>query len=189
MELRTDGLRTKGRLLVASPMLGDPNFRRAVVLMIEHSPEGALGVVLNRPTENPVAHALPGWEAPATDPGVVFTGGPVEEGKVLALGVLQQARREPGWSGVVGRVGMVDLSSEPEDLEPVVEQVRFFSGYAGWGAGQLEGEIAEGAWIVLDATEADALTTDPADLWHAVFRRQRGDLLWYAFYPDDPGLN
>jgi putative transcriptional regulator len=53
----------------------------------------------------------------------------------------------------------------------------------------LEGEIAEGAWIVLDATEADALTTDPADLWHAVFRRQRGDLLWYAFYPDDPGLN
>ncbi len=184
-----DQMGTRGRLLVASPMLGDPNFRRAVVLMIEQSPEGALGVVLNRPTKHPVAQALPGWEPTVADPGVVFEGGPVEEGKVLALGVPRAEGSSRDWTEVVGRVAMVDLSEEPEDLGTVVEQVRFFSGYAGWGAGQLEGEIEEGAWFVLDAREEDALTEAPSDLWHAVFRRQRGELLWYAFYPEDPGLN
>lgn len=183
-----DGL-IAGRLLVASPMLGDPNFRRTVVLMISHTAEGALGVVLNRPSQQRVGEAVPGWEQLTSEPGVVFSGGPVEPERVLALGRSLDAEASSSWTAVLGRVGMVDLDAKPAALAQTVSAVRLFSGYAGWGAGQLESELGEGAWFVLDALEEDPLTDAPQDLWRRVFRRQRDDLMWFAFYPDDPTLN
>lgn len=179
----------KGRLLVASPLLGDPNFHRTVVLMIEHGAEGALGVVLNRPSESPVSQALPDWASLAAQPADVFVGGPVEQGRVIALG---RARGEPprdDWTAVLGRVGMVDLASTPTDVASGYDLLRFFSGYAGWGAGQLEGELREGAWLVLEAREADPLTPDPLRLWRRVLGRQTDDRKWLALYPPEPRLN
>jgi putative transcriptional regulator len=84
---------------------------------------------------------------------------------------------------------MVDLSQDPAVVRRRVDLVRLFSGYAGWGAGQLEGELQEGAWFVFEATEADALTPQPEDLWQQVFRRQPDDLKWMGFFPDDPQQN
>ena len=189
----------KGRLLIASPILGDPNFYRTVVFMIEHTAEGSLGVVLNRPTDHPVSTAVPGWEGLAAAPSVVFDGGPVEGGRVLSLG-RRKARTngaavemgdasDETWTPVLGRIAMVDLSQEPADAGQRFDLLRFFSGYAGWGAGQLEGELREGAWFVFEATEADALTPQPDALWRQVFRRQPDDLKWVAFFPDDPAQN
>lgn len=194
----------KGRVLIASPALGDPNFHRTVVFMIEHTAAGALGVVLNRPSEHAVSEAVPGWEGLAAAPGVVFSGGPVEGGRILGLGrsksdasAVTEATPDdsPGhsadgaWTPVLGRIGMVDLSQDPVDVGRRVDLLRFFSGYAGWGAGQLEGELQEGAWFVFEATEVDALTPQPDELWQQVFRRQPDDLKWVGFFPEDPAQN
>jgi len=179
----------KGRLLVASPLLGDPNFRRTVVLMLEHTSEGALGVVLNRPSESAVAQALPDWDALAAPPAAVFVGGPVEQGRVIALGRAVREAPQDDWTAVLGRVGMVDLQATPTDVASGFDLLRFFSGYAGWGAGQLEGELREGAWLVLDAREADPLTPDPDRLWRGVLARQTDDRKWLAFFPPDPRRN
>lgn len=190
----------RGRLLIASPALGDPNFHRTVVFMIEHTEAGALGVVLNRPSEHAVSEAVPGWEGMAAAPGVVFSGGPVEGGRILGLGrskprangAAEQPAEGPSEAAstpLLGRIGMVDLSQDPADVERRVDLLRFFSGYAGWGAGQLEGELQEGAWFVFEASETDALTPQPDELWQQVFRRQPDDLKWVGFFPDDPAQN
>ena len=190
--------------MIASPALGDPNFHRTVVFMIEHTAAGALGVVLNRPTEHAVSEAVPGWERMAAAPGVVFSGGPVEGDRILGLGCSKprangaaeqpagrpsESLSEGAWTPLLGRIGMVDLSRDPADVERRVDLLRFFSGYAGWGAGQLEGELHEGAWFVFEASEADVLTPQPHDLWQQVFRRQPDDLKWMGFFPDDPAQN
>ena len=148
--------------------------------------------MLNRPTEHRIADAVPGWEGLAASPGVVFAGGPVEEGRVLGLGRSRPEADEAvleGWTSVLGRIGMVDLSQEATDAARQVDLLRLFTGYAGWGAGQLEGELREGAWFVFPAQEDDPLTPDPDALWRRVFRRQRDDLKWVAFFPEDPAQN
>jgi putative transcriptional regulator len=191
-----------GRLLVASPVLVDPNFDRSVILVLAHGEEGALGVVLNRPSALAVTGALPdSWESLAVPPRVFFVGGPVGGGAAIAIGrvvgppagdALEDDGTEAnasGWSPVVGRVGTVDLGSGPDELDVPVEAVRVFAGYAGWSAGQLEGEIAARAWFVLDAHPDDALSDDPGALWRAVLRRQRGRLAWVANHPPDPSVN
>src|SRR5712671_1386911 len=158
-----------GRLLVATPMLGDPNFRRTVVLVVEHEREqGTLGVVLNRPTKVPVAHV------PGTDEPVGWH--PLESG----------AQPIPG---AVARIGLVDLDAPPGLLAAAIVSLRVYAGYAGWSAGQLQAEIEEGAWYVLPAEPSDAFCPEPEQLWPAVLRRQGGELAYVATYPDDPGLN
>ncbi len=184
------GSSLKGKLLVARPSLLDPNFSRTVILLLEHGDDGALGVVLDRPSETPVGAALPGWTRLTAAPGVVFVGGPVAPGSALAL-----ALRGPGsaldgesFQPVVGALGALDLSLDPDALGSETE-VRLFSGYSGWGAGQVEGELAEGSWIVADATEQDALTSRPGDLWRDVLRRQGGTTAWLAHAPGHPSEN
>ena len=178
----------RGRLLVATPVLYDPNFDRSVVLLLDHGGEGALGVVLNRPSGTELDDPLPGWGPLAAEPAVVFVGGPVEPGAAIAIG--RAATSEPdGWSAVLGRLGTIDLTLEPHQVAGGVEAVRIFAGYAGWGGGQLEGEIAAGAWVVVDAEPGDVMTDDPDSLWRTVLRRQRGSVAWLANYPDDPSLN
>jgi len=180
--------RLRGRLLVATPNLGDPNFERTVVLVLEHGEEGALGVVLNRPSERDLAEPLPDWARAAADPPVIFIGGPVAPGAAVCLARVAAtggaaAYRTDGWEPLLGPVGTMDLDRDPDETIPRLEEIRVFAGYAGWGPGQLESEIDDGGWFVVDADVTDPLSPAPEQLWAAVLRRQRGT------YPADPSLN
>jgi putative transcriptional regulator len=179
-----------GRLLVATPALRDPNFERTVVLLVAHEEGGALGVVLNRATEVPVAEVLGPWGSLAGDPSVVFEGGPVQPEAAICL-----ARTRPGvqslggFNRVSGAVGTVDLSGDPDPLRDGLVGVRVFAGYAGWASGQLENEIEIGSWFVFDALPGDAFTSRPDDLWPMVLRRQGGLMAAVAHFPPDPNVN
>ena len=180
----------KGRLLVAAPALVDPNFFRTVVLMVEHTDEGAAGVVINRPTDTALAGGpLEEWSDLAAQPALVFEGGPVSREHAVCLGRVRLNSTLEAWQPVIGGIGVVDLGAEAGVLRTALAQVRVFSGYAGWGPGQLEDEIAEGAWYLLDADPDDALCTEPGGLWGAVLRRQGGSLALVASFPADPNLN
>jgi len=185
-----------GRLLVATPELGDGTFDRSVVLLLDHDAHGALGVVINRPTPVDVADVLPTWQALASEPGVLFQGGPVALDSALGLAVVPGADEdaEPlGWRRLVGRLGLLDLDTPPEVLGAEVSRLRIFAGYAGWAAGQLEEELALGAWYVVPADPGgsfdDAFTAAPDRLWRTVLRRQGGDLAMVSTYLDDPSMN
>jgi putative transcriptional regulator len=179
-----------GRLLVATPSLRDPNFERTVVLLVAHEDGGALGVVLNRATEVPVAEVLGPWGQLADEPSVVFEGGPVQPEAALCLARARIGVGDlSGFNRVSGAIGTVDLSSDPEALSVGVHGVRVFAGYAGWSSGQLEGEISSGSWFVLDALPSDAFAIRPDDLWPMVLRRQGGLMAAVALYPADPIMN
>lgn len=179
---------TAGRLLVAEPMLGDPNFERTVVLMVEHSADGALGLVLNRPTDLPVSEALPEWALLATEPAVLHVGGPVEEQSGWCLARVLDPEME-GFVPVVGDTGLVDLTTDPDDLVGRLSAVRLYAGYSGWGPGQLETELAEDAWFVVDAEPDDPFQPDTAALWQRILSRQAGPLGRVAVFPPHPSLN
>ena len=179
---------TAGRLLVASPLIGDPNFERSVVLMIEHNGEGALGVVLNNPRETAVLEMLPGWGDQATRPAVFFLGGPVSPESVIALGRILGGA-DTSFLTVLENVGTIDLNREPDDLDLELAEMRVFAGYSGWGPQQLETELRMDAWFVVDADPHDIFMTEPGELWSFVLRRQRGPMAWLANYPIDPKLN
>jgi putative transcriptional regulator len=184
-----------GRLLAATPMLGDPNFRRTVVLIVEDDrAEGTLGVVLNRPTEVPLDQVLESWTALVSGPPVVFRGGPISPNSALALAIAQGSAEPLGWRSLPGsplmsRLGLVDLGAPPELLAEGISSMRVFAGYSGWAAGQLQEEIEEGAWYVLPGNPADAFVTEPERLWQQVLRRQGGELALVATFPDDPVWN
>lgn len=185
---------TARRLLVATPTLVDPNFARTVIFMIEHNDEGALGVVLNRPTDAALSDALPDWSLVVTEPAVAFLGGPVQvQDAVIGLARVVHPRETgqeaDGWQPLFGTVGTVDLGASPYELSHDFEAVRVFAGYAGWGAHQLEGELARHDWFVVDAVAEDIFTRAPAALWRTVLRRQRGDLAIAANFPLDPSNN
>jgi putative transcriptional regulator len=184
-----------GQLLAATPMLGDVNFRRTIVLIVEDDhEEGTLGVVLNRPSEIPVQQVLEPWTELVTGPSVLFQGGPVSPDSALALAMPRGPDEPIGWRSLSGsrlmsKIGLVDLGAPPQLLADGITSLRVFAGYAGWGAGQLEAEIEVGAWLVLDGLPEDAFATDPAKLYPAVLRRQGGEMALLATYPDDPTLN
>ncbi|MDP9442475.1 MAG: YqgE/AlgH family protein [Actinomycetota bacterium] len=180
-----------GRLLVATPALEDPNFHRTVVLMLAFGAEGALGVVLNRPNEVPVAAVLPGWEELAAEPASMFVGGPVGRSSVICLGQLRGSAPEggPGCQPVAGQLATVDLNLSPGEVAPAVETVRLFSGYSGWAGGQLEAELEVGSWFVIDSQLDDAFGPEPVGLWRRVLLRQGGRLALYANAPPKLSLN
>jgi putative transcriptional regulator len=179
-----------GQLLVAKPRLGDPNFHRTVILVLNHGDDGAFGVVLNRPVDADVHVVLPAWHEAVTPPSVLFQGGPV--GLDGAIGVVTfpvGAVLPATVDRLVGPFGLVDLDSEPAELPGLVTGVRVFAGHSGWGAGQLEDELEQGAWFVLPALPSDAVTSDPAMLWRQVLRRQGGDLAIVSTFAEDARLN
>ncbi len=178
-----------GQLLVATPALGEPTFRRTVIFVLDHDEDGALGVVVNRPTPVPVAEILPAWQPYTAAPGVVFQGGPVALDSALALASVPGAAEPLGWRRVVGAMGLVDLDAPPELLVPELAAMRIFAGYAGWSPGQLEDEVGEGAWYVVDAELADVFCDEPEGLWRGVLRRQPGQLALVSTFPDDPSHN
>ncbi len=170
-----------GQLLVASPDLEDPNFRRTVVLMLAHDRDGALGIVLNRPSEVALVDVLGSWAEACSAPACLYVGGPVQTDGVVGIGVDRSGRSDR----VVGDFGPVDLDGAPE----LHAQVRIFAGYAGWGRSQLDAEIERGDWIVVDAVETDLVTAAPDGLWASVLRRQRGSLAILALAPEDATQN
>lgn len=176
-----------GRLLLASPRLVDPNFDLCVLLVLEHGDDGALGIIVNRPSPLRVSDALPDWTDASGDPAVVFAGGPVERDALIALG--RPAGDDHG-GGLVLDLHSVDLDTQPAlVLAGGVVQVRIFAGYAGWSPGQLEAEVDEGAWWVVDALPDDAFPARPGVLWQQVLRRQGPPLAFAVTLPDDPTLN
>ena len=175
----------KGQLLIAAPMLVDPNFHRTVVLIMEHSDEGALGVVLNRPTELAVGDAVPDL-AELADGDPIFAGGPVQPQAVIALA---EHIRPVGAEAVVGPIAPIQVSDDIEELEGQVARVRVFAGYAGWSEGQLDDELAEEAWFIEPALPGDVFAGDPGSLWQRVLERKGGEYTLVARMPPDPSLN
>lgn len=179
-----------GKLLVAEPMLGDPNFERTVVLILDHGDHGAVGIVLNRPTQLEVAAVLDDWAGWTVEPRVLHLGGPVEQSSVIGLARRRRGESPAGWFQILGDLGSVDLDGTAADIGPSVDCVRFFAGYSGWGPGQLEAELAENAWLVVDSAPADdVFAPDPETMWRAVLRRQGGTLSMLADFPADPSQN
>jgi putative transcriptional regulator len=180
-----------GQLLVATPTLKDPNFDRTVVLLVAHETGGALGVVLNRATEVPVAEVLGTWGELAGDPAVLFEGGPVQPESAICLARTKPEvkKRLSGFHPVSGALGTLDLSADPERMRESVAGIRVFAGYSGWSAGQLEDEIASGSWFVFDALPGDPFVERPDDLWAMVLRRQGDILAAVAHFPPDVSLN
>jgi putative transcriptional regulator len=171
-----------GRLLVASPMLLDPNFARTVVLMLAHGDEGALGLVLNRPSDVDVGQVLPdAWRRVSPEPHVLFVGGPVGSDSVIGLRGAGRGRRRLRRDGGCRRHGR--SREAPEAIGEGVE-IACLRRARGWGPGQLEGELDVPGWIVVDAEPSDAFTTDPDELWRTVLKRQPGRLSWLANFPD-----
>jgi putative transcriptional regulator len=176
----------QGHLLLAGPRLVDPNFWRTVVLLGEHSDEGALGVVLNRASETTVSEAVPELVELAEDMGAVHLGGPVQPSAIVVLADFVEP--EEAGSLVLESIGFLPSEVDPATLGEL-RRARVYAGYAGWGPGQLESELAEGSWIVEPAIPEDVFTDDPDGLWSAVLRRKGGPFSVLASMPPDPNRN
>ena len=177
----------RGRLLLASPSLYDPNFRRTVVLVTEHTDEGAAGLVLNRPSETPVAEAVPDLAPLVPDDDRVYVGGPVQQSAVLVLARFEDP--DDAAQLVVDDVGFVPGDGDFTVLAGTTRRARVFAGYAGWGPGQLEGELEERSWMVEAPAGVDLFAEPESDLWGSVLRDKGGIYRVVALMPEDPGLN
>lgn len=163
-----------GRLLVATPLITEDSFIHTVIYVYAAESEaGTAGVILNRVTTTPAVGQLPTWRGILSGPPMVFWGGPVAPESGIVLTVVD---------------GVIDVAV---DLEPPPKpaRARLFVGQAGWGPGQLEAEIAEGAWLVTEAFGSDVITADPDHLWAAVLRREGGRPAVWATHPLDLTMN
>lgn len=190
-----------GALLVAMPALTDPNFSLTVIFLLEHSAQGSVGVVLNRPSEVTLVHVLPTWAPLATASEVFHIGGPCQTDAALCLARgplldaharLDRGRAELATVGLKPTgpgVFLADLDTEPVPSSHLISDIRVFAGYAGWSAGQLDAEISEGAWVCLPSRPEDVFTVSPSRLWRGVLARQVGPLRVLRSAPADPSLN
>jgi putative transcriptional regulator len=176
----------RGHLLVAGPALVDPNFWRTVVLVGEHTDEGALGIVLNRSSETTVDEALPELAVLADDMGAVHIGGPVQPSAVVVLADFADTATAAGL--VLDSIGFLQSEIDPDEIGEL-RRARVYVGYAGWGPGQLDGELEDGSWIVEPALPGDVFTEDPDRLWSDVLRRKGGPFAVLASMPPDPSRN
>jgi putative transcriptional regulator len=177
----------RGQLLIAGPSLLDPNFWRTVVLIVEHSDEGALGVVLNRPSETTVGEAVPQLEELVDGSERIFIGGPVQPSSVIVLAQFE----DPGEAALVAfeDVGVLATGSSIEEVAAGVRRSRAFVGHAGWGPGQLDAELERGDWILEPARHEDAFSDQPSDQWPTVLTRKGGRYALLARMPADPSVN
>lgn len=176
----------QAHLLISAASLHDPNFRHTVVLIGTHDEEGAAGVILNRPTGSTVAEAVPPLTGLVSPGAPLFEGGPVRPEHPVVV-----AQLAPGTTPdlpILDNIGF--MTGEVDDaLRPSVLRARVFAGYSGWGAGQLEAELAEDAWIVEPATAEDVFGDDPEQLWKRVLERKGGEFRWISRVPKDPRTN
>ena len=177
----------RGRLLIASPVLVDPNFHRTVVLIAEHTGEGAMGLVLNRPAETLVADAVPDLSELADSGAPLYVGGPVAGDSVIVLAEFD----EPSLAGVLldDDLGFVGGGGDLADVADGVRRARVFAGHSGWGPGQLEGELEQDSWIVEPPRREEIFSEDPEDLWAAVLRRKGREYALLSTMPPDPSVN
>ncbi|WP_288338320.1 YqgE/AlgH family protein [uncultured Gordonia sp.] len=177
-----------GTLLLASTDLLEPTFARTVIYVIEHNDAGSLGVVLNRVSQTAVHNVMPSWTDLAAQPRALFVGGPVKQDSALCLGVVRRGADISGIEQirpVSGRVALIDLDADPELIGPVLEGLRIFAGYAGWGIGQLDAEMAQDSWMLASALPRDILAPSTTDIWADVLRRQPWPLPLLATHPVD----
>ena len=190
---RATGALAPGSLLLATPELLDPNFNDAVILLLDANADGALGVIVNRPTGVLVSEVLGDWAEVVAQPEVLFQGGPVETDGALAVALLAPEAAAglngSGFRQVVGGLGLLDLDTPVPQVVEALQGLRIFAGYAGWGAGQLDAEVAQGHWYVTPAKAEDVFLSDASQLWREVLRRQPGDLAEHSTRPLDPDLN
>ena len=162
----------QGKLLVAARSLGDPNFEQTVVLLLEYSAEGAVGVIVNRPTKMRLS-LLPGLKAPDSRLDVVYEGGPVLSGGILAL-----LRSDSALEEATHVVDDVYVTADRETLQGLLDQgvpgdrLRVYSGYAGWGPGQLDAEVARKDWLILPIEAATIFDASPGEMWSRLIRRE-----------------
>ena len=176
----------RGQLLIASPALIDPNFRRTVVLVVAHDEDGAVGLVLNRPTETEVTEAIPELGELVTEGALISLGGPVQTEAVVVLA--EWTDPDEAGAMVFGDVGLMGSEAESDRVAAATRRVRVFAGYAGWGGGQLEAELDELSWV-LESAEVEDVFGDEDDLWASVLRRKGGAFKLVATMPEDPSLN
>jgi putative transcriptional regulator len=174
----------RGSLLIAAPQLLDPNFRRTVVLIADYGEEGAMGVILNRPSGMTVADAAPDLEPLIGAEAPIFAGGPVQPTSGVVLAEVTEAD-EPVFDDVVLVPGIGELA----DVIDGAGSVRVFAGYAGWGPGQLDGEVEREDWIVEPAQASDVFSEQPDALWGQVLERKGGQYALLARMPEDPSQN
>ncbi|MDE3131321.1 MAG: YqgE/AlgH family protein [Acidobacteriota bacterium] len=177
----------RGQLLIAGPTLADPNFWRTVVLVVEHSEDGALGLVLNRPSDSKVGEAVPQLTGLADPEDEVLVGGPVSQSAVIVLADFE----DPEVAALIafGTVGVLAGGTPTDELGTGLRRARVFAGHSGWGPGQLDGELDRGDWILEPARYADAFADDPTELWPLVLARKGGSYALVARMPLDPSLN
>jgi putative transcriptional regulator len=176
-----------GQLLLASPALRDPNFKRAVVLVSMHTEEGAMGVVLNRPSAVTVGEAVPQLEQAVAELEPVYVGGPVQPNSIVFLAEFLDPT--PAGLLVFGRIGFPAPDAGIDELTEATARRRVFAGYAGWGEGQLDAEIDQGDWIAQAALPEDVFTDLPEGLWSRVLTRKGGGYALVARMPADPSVN
>ncbi len=177
----------RGQLLIAGPALLDPNFWRTVVLVIEHDEDGALGLVLNRPSETTAGEAVPELEATLEADEPLLIGGPVQPSAVIVLAEFEDASDAAVIS--FDEIGVLGTDAALENLGAGVRRGRAFVGHAGWGPGQLDSELERGDWILEPARREDAFSRDPSTLWPEVLLRKGGSYALIARMPVDPSLN
>jgi len=177
---------TRGQLLIAGPGLVDPNFWRTVVLIVEHSVQGALGLVLNRPSETTVGEAASELQRLLDLDDPLFIGGPVQPSSLIILAEFD----DPGEAALVAfeDVGVLATGAQ-EDPTLALRTGRAFVGHAGWGPGQLDSEIERGDWILEPAKREDAFSSGPLELWRTVLTRKGGSYALVARMPSDPSAN
>jgi putative transcriptional regulator len=178
----------RGQLLIAGPRLVDPNFFRTVVLVIEHSEDGAFGLVLNRPSETSVGEAVPELETLIDPDEPLHIGGPVQPSTVITLA--RFADVDEAALAAFDDIGVLGTGGPPiEDMADRLLTARAFVGHSGWGPGQLEAELETGDWILEPARAEDVFSADPLELWSTVLTRKGGSYALVARMPMDPSLN
>ncbi len=178
----------RGQLIVAGPTLLDPNFHRTVVLVCEHGEEGAMGLVLNRPSPIAAEQALPELVGAFGDDERLWVGGPVQTTSVVVLADFADPDAGAG-PLVSGAAGLVRPDADLDEVARAVRRARAYLGYAGWGAGQLDDELAGEDWIVATPAPGDLFTDAPDRLWSRVLARKGGRFALLATMPPDPSLN
>jgi putative transcriptional regulator len=174
-----------GSLLVAHPNMVDPNFRRTVLFISEHQPEeGALGVIINRPLDRPVAELVSGDPPAGLSEVPVFLGGPVGKNQLMFAAFEWQK----GAGLKLNHNIAFEEGTDPEAHKNLLT-VCAFVGYAGWGVGQLESEVKQKAWVVHNANPAVLKLDRLPNLWFDIMRTLGPWYKMLAAAPDDPSLN
>ena len=175
-----------GHLLIAGATLFDPRFRRTVVLIGHHDEEGAVGVVLNRALAISVRESVPPLGDLVEPDEPLYEGGPVQADSVVVVADFA----DPSQADIIalGSIGFLPPETD-EAVLTAIRRARVYAGYAGWGAGQLETELAEESWIVEPALPQDVFHPRPERLWNDVLERMGREFDLLRLMPDDPSMN